>query len=266
MSSLISLAVYDTEENQRTKYTISTIESLKETLTEWSGDRIIVIDNGSCQETKDYLMDQLSYFNSPCYDRHNFTVITNPTNVGTAKAINQAWALRKPGEYLIKMDNDVVIHSYGWVEELEEAIERDPKIGIVGLKRKDLFESPYRNDMFKSELRMLPHKNGERWIIVEDVQHVMGTCQMYNPKLIDKIGGLYQMYGIYGFDDTMSAVRAKVTGFKSCFLPHIEIDHIDTGENPYQKEKEAYAASMMARFNQEKDEMLTGQRSIYVPL
>ncbi len=255
--ALIAMAVYDTAENQRSKFTKVTIESLLETV-DFNQHRLIIVDNASCEETKELLRKYSA--------AQSIMVITNEVNVGTAKAVNQAWKYREPGEHLIKMDNDVDINYVNWIEELEEAIERDPSIGIIGLKRKDLMENPFRNDMFKSELRMLPQERGQRWIIVEEVQHVMGTCQMYNYRLIDKIGGMYQMGGIYGFDDTMAAVRAKVAGFKSCFLPHIEIEHIDPGDNPYQKEKEKYALGMMDKFNEEKNLMLTGQKSVYVAI
>jgi GT2 family glycosyltransferase len=161
------------------------------------------------------------------------------------------------------MDNDVIIHSDTWVDELEQAIERDPTIGILGLKRKDLWETPNREDDFKSSLRMLPQKEGERWIVVEDVNHVMGTCQMYNYRLIEKMGGLYQMGSLYGFDDSLAAIRCKVAGFKNCFLPHIEIDHIDKNETPYWKEKNKIALEYMAKYNEVKDAYLSGSMSIY---
>jgi GT2 family glycosyltransferase len=163
------------------------------------------------------------------------------------------------------MDNDVIIHSSGWVDELEDAIERDPRIGIIGLKRKDLFENPIRNDGYKSELRMLNPIHGEKWIIVEEVQHVMGTFQMYNYRLIDKIGGMMQP-GLYGFDDSLAAVRCKIAGFKNCFLPHIEIDHIDNLETPYWNEKRELAGKDMSEYNRIKDAMYLGTESIYLEL
>lgn len=254
--SLIAIAVYDTVENNRTELTIKTIESLLDSI-DFVKHRLFVIDNGSCQKTKDFLQ------------RYNriFTVINNETNLGTAKAINQAWKLRGPAEHLIKMDNDCIVYSDGWVNELEAAIERDPEIGILGLKRKDLLEDPNSKDPnWKTTLRMLPHKQGERWIIVEDAPHIMGTCQMYNYRLIDQIGGLYQMDGIYGFDDSLAAIRCQLAGFKNCFLPHIEIDHIDPGGDLYTKEKQDYAGKLMARFNHEKELMKIGEKDIYYPL
>ena len=125
-------------------------------------------------------------------------------------------------------------------------------------------ENPNRpdGDGYKSTLRMLAHQNGERWIIVEEVNHVMGTCQMYNWRLIDKIGGMMQP-GIYGFDDSLAAVRCKVAGFKNCFLPHIEIDHIDNTETPYWQEKRDMA---MKEYNRLKDAMYMGTESIYLEL
>jgi GT2 family glycosyltransferase len=248
--ALIAMAVYDTVENQRSKYTEVTLKCLAETVTD---DRIIIVDNASCEETKELLKA------SP------FEVITNKENVGTAKAINQAWAFKEPKQHLVKMDNDVDIQYYEWIKELEEAIDRDNNIGIIGLKRKDLLENPFRNDIYKSELRMLPHIIGQRWIVVEDVQHVIGTCQMYNYRLIDKIGGMMQP-GIYGFDDALAAVRCQVSGFVNCFLPHIEIEHIDTGENIYQKEKERLALNDMSEYNRLKNDLLTGRLNPFVKL
>lgn len=254
--TLIALAVYDTEENKRTEYTVKTLESLYKQI-RFTSHRVIVVDNASCKETKGVLD----------FWKNRFEIITNPTNVGTAAAINQAWALRKPNEHLIKMDNDCIVNYEGdWVGEMERAIERDPSIGIIGLKRKDCIEEPTRSDWYKSELHMLPHTPGEPWVVVEKVNHVMGTCQMYNHRLIDKIGGMYQMGGIYGFDDALAALRCQLAGFYNCFLPHIDIDHIDRGDTPYQKEKEAYALSMMAKYNETKEAMKAGHMNIYFPI
>ena len=193
------------------------------------------------------------------------SVITNDVNVGTAKAINQAWKFRKPLEHLVKMDNDVQINYIGWIDELEEAIERDPQIGIIGLKRKDLMENPYRSDMFKSTLQMLTPLHGVKWVIVENVDHVIGTCQMFNYRLIDKIGGLMQP-GIYGFDDTLASFRSKIVGFRNCFLPHIEIENLDVNENPYWLEKRNLAMKDMNTFNKMKHDIESGILAIKVEL
>jgi len=249
--ALISMAVYDTVENKRTEYTAKTLECLLQTVN-LARHPVHVIDNGSCDSTKNLLKKFDAYI----------TIHTNQENLGTAKAVNIGWKHRQPGEHCIKIDNDVVIHSKGWACELEEAVKLDPSIGIVGLKRKDCWENPnHENPHYKSTLDLIGGGNN-KWIPIEKVNHVMGTCQLYNSDLLDKIGYLYQPR-LYGFDDALAAVRCQVAGFYSCFLPHIEIEHIDTGETPYQGWKERHSGEDMAAYNLLKNSYINGTKSIY---
>lgn len=247
------MAVWDTEENGRTAYTARTLESLRDTVS--GTHRIVIVDNGSCEETKQLLAR---------YESEGLiTVITLTENIGTARAVNKAWELRNKGEHCIKMDNDVVIHSAGWVNEMEACIALQPLIGIIGLKRKDCWEYPANPDPFyRSRLELLPHVAGEPWRVVEVVNHVMGTCQMFNSALLDKIGYLYQPR-LYGFDDALAAVRCDVAGFASCFIPHINIDHIDTGDTAYQGWKHKVAGEDMDTFNEIKNAYRSGKRPIF---
>jgi GT2 family glycosyltransferase len=253
MTPLIAMAVHDTEENKRTDYTKRTIEeSILPT-----GAIPYVVDNASHEPTSQYLRH--------LHDHGCIHLITNLTNVGTAKAVNQAWEHRARGQHAVKMDNDVIIKSTTWIDELAEVFDRDPSIGIVGLKRKDCWESTIHPDPFyRSSLWQLPQVAGQRWITVEKVNHVIGTCQMFNSALLDKIGYLYQPR-LYGFDDALAAVRCQVAGFASAFLPHIEIDHIDTGETSFQGWKERHASEDMAEFNRLKEAYRNGSRPIFEP-
>jgi GT2 family glycosyltransferase len=251
--ALVSMCCHDTVENKRSKYTSQTLESLANTV-DFSQHRVIVIDNDSCIETKNILKD---------YDQF-ITVITNTENVGTAKAINQAWAYRKPNEVLIKMDNDVVINNYGWVEEMELAMKLGG-YGIIGLKRKDLMQSPNASNHWKTELKMLPHEKGDNWVVVEESADIMGTVQMFHPELINKMGGLMQA-GVYGFDDTLACIRAILLGYKLAFLPHIDIAHIDIGGDAYTEWKRKYAGEKMEEFYKIKDGLINGTIPIKVEL
>lgn len=246
--SLIAVAVYDTEENKRAELTEKTIESIISTV-DFSKHRLIIIDNASCQKTKDLL----KYFNT----------ITLEDNIGTAEAINIAWRERKKGENCIKMDNDVVIKVKGWVDEMDEAIAMDPSLGQVGLKRKDCWEYPeHENAEWRSQLLMLPHKPGERWIVAEQCKHIIGTCVMHSSALLDKVGYLYQP-GLYGYDDVLMSWRSHLAGFKNVFLPHIEIDHIDPGDTPYQGWKEKHSGQYSKLVSDIVDEYISGKRTLY---
>jgi len=251
---LIAMAVHDTEENKRSELTAEVIQKL---YSQYVIDEheVWVIDNNSCQQTKDVLKlwAMGGYIN----------LITNEQNIGTAEAINLAWKHRKPGQHCIKMDNDVIIDNVDWVKQMVEAIEREPKIGIVGLKRKDCWEEPnHALPDWRSELIMLPHFAGQRWIIVEKCHHIIGTCQMYSSALLDKIGYLCQP-NLYGYDDVLASHRSTVAGMWIVLLPHIDIDHIDKGETEYQTWKEMHSAVVTQQVIKMTHEYYHGTRPIY---
>lgn len=255
--ALIAMAVHDLEDNQRSELTRRTLVSIVRTVA-FSRHRLIIIDNGSCDETKRIIKNFTPV--------EGISVITLPQNAGTANAINRAWATRKPGEHCIKMDNDVVIHSKDWIEEMEEVIKRMPSIGQVGLKRKDCWEhTEHENPELRSRLIQLPHNPGERWVVVEQSKHIIGTCVMHNAALIDKVGGLYQP-GVYGYDDVLMSWRSALAGFVNVFLPHIDIDHIDPGGTAYQTWKERHAGKYQQGISDLVDDYISGAESIYYPL
>lgn len=252
MKALIAMAVHDTAENKRTELTSKTLASLH-----YNGildkHNFYAIDNNSCKETKDLLNRYKNFI----------TIITNEENIGTAEAINKAWKFREKGQHAIKMDNDVIIHSDTWVEQMIESIERDSKIGIVGLKRKDCWERPNHPQAdWKSELIMLPQLAGQRWIIAEKCHHIIGTCQMYSDALLEKIGYLYQP-SLYGYDDVLASHRSTVAGFINVFLPHIEIDHIDPGQTEYQSWKEKHSSEVTSEVIKITHEYYRNERPVF---
>ena len=256
---LIAMAVWDTPENQRHECTRKALFSLREQV-DTAKHRIYIIDNGStCPKTLN-LIDALVNGGLGM----KATIFVNNKNVGTARAINQAWKEKLLGEHCVKMDNDVVVSQPNWPDLMEEVFRRDPSIGICGLKRKDVEESPLNSHPFyHSELQMLPHERGQRWVVVENVNHVIGTCQGYSSSLLDKIGYLCQMGGLYGFDDALASARCRLAGFRSVFLPAVDIDHVDNCEPQYQRWKQEYAGQMMAEYNELLDDYKSGRRSLY---
>lgn len=247
------MCCYDTEENGRTEYTRRTLESLLFTV-DWSKHRLIIVDNNSCVETKALLKN---------HKLPEWTLITLSKNIGTAKGINMGLRMRNPQEFCVKLDNDVVIHQNGWVDEMEEVFSRDPTIGIVGLKRKDIdFDANHENPSYRSKLIQLPHKPGETWITVEGGGQIMGTCTMFNWRLVDTIGGMKQIL-VYSLDDTLYDLRSTLAGFWNCYLPHINIDHIDDGSNPYTQQKHKIALDSWTEYMALHEAYCNGTRPLY---
>jgi len=261
--ALISMAVYCTEENNKKDIFEQTIEGLIETV-DFDKHRIVLIDNASCEDARKLIRK---------YNRPGFIqVIHNDENLGTAGAINLAWKTRQPGECVVKIDDDCLIHDAGWADRMEEAIRRGPEIGVLGLKRIDLAQNPHFPDpnnpdrlwaeKYRSSLRMLPPYFGAPWMVVEDSEDIMGTCHMINPALLDKIGYLFQPR-LYGFDDSLICIRSRVAGFKNCFLPEVRISHIDPGGGIYQEWKRVESGKDMTEYNKYKHGYLDGSISIY---
>lgn len=249
------MAVYSTLENKKDECLFKTLHSLYNTV-DFSKHRLILSINSSTPETLRILTEEFGGIIQQ--------VIYNPSNLGTAEAINRAWKLRAFGEHAIKMDDDIVIHQAGWLDQLEYVVARYPEIGQAGLKRKDCIEAPWRadNDFYKSKLEMMPHNPGEKWIAVEKVNHVMGSCVLHSASLLDKIGYLWQP-GVYGFDDSFMSLRSQLAGFTNVFLPHVEIDHIDAGATPYQKWKEHKASDKWDEYVRVHREFSNGSRPLY---
>lgn len=258
--ALIAMCIHDTLENERTKYTDRTFHSLLKTV-DFKKHRIGIFNNGSCEYSKDLaegFMSAMKYVNPDSF------LINSDTNKGTAFGINEVWRHRKEGEHCLKLDNDVEFFTDNWLDQLKEAVERDPSIGICGAKRKDLLESPTQeNEWFRSTLEMLPHENGQKWIVAEFVQHVIGTCQLYSDKFLKEFGYLWQK-SVYSLDDSYAAHRAKVLGYRCAFLPHIEIDHIDTAEAvDYIQWKRDEAGRQMQDYNRIVDGLYSGKINPY---
>lgn len=259
--ALIAIATHDTIENKRTEYTRAAFLSLVETV-DFKKHRLFISDNGSCDATKELYKTVISYIQK-YGNLENVGVIMNNENIGTARAINRCIAKRRPGEHVVKIDNDVVVRKSGWVDEMEEAISIDKKIGIIGLKRKDLEQRPdHENPAYKSELIMLPHERGERWVVVEKSSDVMGTCVMHSSDLLDRIGGLVQP-SLYGFDDVLACIRSRIAGFYNCFLPHFEIEHLDAGGDIYCAWKTKHSGEQWDAFHKLVAAYNNGEISIY---
>jgi len=262
--ALIASAIYDTQENGRDQYTERFLFNILRPRTQEHTDpkhTFVFVVNAATPRTLDNLADFASKH------RYPVQVITMPENVGTALAINQAWKLRAPGENAVKMDNDVEIHAIDWIERMEDALQREPKIGLLGLKRKDLWQHPGHPDPFyASTLHFIPDGpgDGRPWVIVEKTDDIMGTVQMYSSACLDEIGYLWQP-SLYGYDDGIACERVRKAGFETAFLPCIEIDHPDPGGNDYQAWKEEQAKKYSPNFHEAREAVRDGRLPVYVP-
>ena len=256
---LIAMCVYSTEENKKDACLRQTLNSLAVTV-DLTRHRLFLSINGATNETMGIIQE--------CLDSRPYTIIDNKENLGTAKGINACWKYRTEGEHCLKIDDDIVIESPGWVDILVEALVRDPKIGQIGLKRTDLAQSPIaENKEWRTRYELLPHQPGWRWMTIEVSDDIIGSCVLHSSALIDKTGGLFQGDGnLYGYDDSLKSCVSRLAGFKNCFYPHILIHHVDQEPTPFWAWKRKEAGKMQSIFHKIREEYKNGSRSLYTPL
>jgi GT2 family glycosyltransferase len=255
---LIAMCVFSTEENRKDVCLEKTLISLKKTVN-LKEHRLFLSINGLTSETLRII--------HTCLQGVPYGIVHNSENLGTAKGINRCWSLRQTGEHCLKMDDDIVIYNEGWLNILVEALSRDPSIGQIGLKRKDLAQNPNRTDWAQSKLVRLPHSTGQIWIDVEFCDDIMGSCVLHSGSLIDKTGGLFQCEGnLYGFDDNIKSIVSMKAGFKNCFYPHVQIDHIDNERTGYVDWKQENAAYFRNEFDVVKKKIFNGKMNLYTDM
>ena len=255
------MASYVTETNNRLEYAKETLCSLLWNV-DFSKHQLFISDNGSCKEMLDFydwFKNEFELFNVKEY----LTISYNGKNLGTAEAVNLGIRTRKPNQYVIKIDSDVTINTENWVDEMEECFERCPNLGILGLKRTELIQHPeHENLAYRTQLKFLPHERGDSWVVIELCKDIIGTCTMFSPKLLDKVGYMFQP-SHYGFDDNLMSLRSELAGFENAFLPTIPIVHLDDGEGEHVKEKQKHAGEIIAEFSEIAEDYKKGVRDIY---
>lgn len=236
MSSLIAECIYATAENGKLKYAKACLESLLDTVN-LDNHRLLITNNSQFKEAIDWLQTIEA-------KHKNITVTNMPKNIGTARGINHALYQRKPGEYVCKVDDDLTWEKSGWLEAMEFEIKLRQRIGILGLKRDDVYGE------------MIPEDN-LLWC-----HDIFGTCTMYNPLMLDKVGGLNQ-FSTYGYDDSIFSVRSEAAGFKNAFLSTIKITNLDEGGTPYTEWKKREAGVYLQEASIYMDKIRKGELSYY---
>lgn len=236
MSTLLCQCIYATKDNNKLPIVKDCIASLMATVN-LKKHRWIVINNSCWKETEDYL-DSLQT------DGLNVTVIHLKENVGTARGINIGLRCREPGEMCGKIDDDLTWEKAGWVELMEREIKKRPEIGILGLKRDDVY-----GEMIP-EGKLLWNRD------------IFGTCTMYNPAMLDKVGELCQ-FTSYGYDDNILSVRSEAAGFRNAFMRYIKINNLDRGDTPYTEWKKREASVWIQEASIYMDLIRTGKISYH---
>jgi GT2 family glycosyltransferase/tetratricopeptide (TPR) repeat protein/2-polyprenyl-3-methyl-5-hydroxy-6-metoxy-1,4-benzoquinol methylase len=175
---------------------------------------LIVVDNGSSDGTQQLLRST-----------EGVRVITNPTNVGFSKGVNQGLRAAE-GTNLLLLNNDTVV-TPGWLPRLLRCLYSEPSVGAVG---------PLTNAASGPQQIPVPYPtlaglDGFAWDLgrgggeYQEVARVVGFCLLMRREVFEKIGPFDEQFGLGTFEDDDYCLRIRKAGYRllinrGCFIHH----------------------------------------------
>ncbi|NBU91686.1 MAG: glycosyltransferase [Flavobacteriia bacterium] len=217
----------------RRLYLEKTLEALLDSLTDRHEVEIILVDNGSEDDSPQLIREWLQQ-----------GIIDNAllfgTNQGISKGFNSGFALSHPqAKFLIKLDCDIVIHHRGWLEEMEQIFEDHHQIGLLMLFQEN---HPTMKDCARTQL-------GQRTFISLNEIIVGSACFTIPRKTIDAIGYFFEDHDyLLFYDDIDYYIRLEMIGKEAYYLlSHTSSyqEHLDASfYEEYDKSKDPLYARM----------------------
>jgi len=206
------------------EYTKNCIERIYQTSAFFSIE-VIIIDNNSEQETKDYL--------SKISDLAN--VIINQENVSFSKANNQGADIAK-GEYLIFLNNDTEVKE-NWLENIEKGFAEDKKIAIQGAKllypnnkiqHAGIVYGPLKEGLnHHYHIYLSADSNDEKVNKFREFQMITGALLSIRKDVFNKVDGFDENY-YFGYEDLDLCLKVREIGYKVMYNPKVVATHFES--------------------------------------
>lgn len=181
---------------------------------------VVVVDNGS----KDDSVAVARASASPPVQ-----LVVNTENRGFCAANNQGIAVSR-GEFVALLNNDAEADP-GWLAALLQAVESNPRIGMVASKIL-VAENPKIIDkvghLIYPDGQNRGRGHGEldigQYEHPEDVAWPDGCAALYRRSMLDRIGGFDEDFFAYA-DDAELGLRARIAGWTAVYAPAAVVLH-----------------------------------------
>jgi len=240
---------------------------------------LVLIDNGSGQETKDYIVELKK--SGPI---KNLEVITNEKNMGFAYATNQGMKL-KPDHDIVWMNSDMIIPSISdsfyaaypflkewfdddpkvtcWLSAMQEAAYKGENVALVSAKilfldgriqavGAEMLRSFYGVPKHGNEVDVGQCNN------VEFIHSAMGTGVFIKRDVLNEVGLLDEAYESY-YEDTDLCERIEDAGWLMLYLP-ITLVHVGGSTRKNNFNNKEYINNV---FNKSRETYITKWKSKY---
>lgn len=215
--------------------------------TSYSNYEVIVIDNGSVEETTKRLFDRLP--------RDRFKVIRDDSPFNFSALSNTGASVAR-GEILCFMNNDVEILNSDWLEEMVSFAAR-PEIGCVGARLwypdgtlqhggVILGIGGVGNHAHYHLARGNPGYFG-RAVLHQSFSVVTGACLLIRRSTFDDVDGFDASLAV-AFNDVDLCLRVREAGYRNIWTPYAELIHHESASRGIEDNPEK-----LSRFNSEVD-------------
>lgn len=241
------------------KMTLDCLESLRDIKCGDFEVEIVVVDNGSTDNSVESIKNQISLASQSEAGRaktkiinEKLKIIENEKNLGFAEGNNVGikYALENRADYVCLLNNDTRVDK-NFLRELFKSAESDEKIGLVG--GKIYFEKGYEfhknrylekdlgkviwyagglidwNNVYASH-RGVDEVDRGQYDSETETAYINGCLMLVKKEVFNKVGLFDKKYFLY-FEDADFSVRAKKAGFTLYFNPRAKIWHLISGSS-----------------------------------
>jgi GT2 family glycosyltransferase len=194
--------------------------------TDLGGARVLVVDNGSTDDTPSRLAAMRAERGWP-------EVLRLPENVGFVRGNNAGIAAVDPTSDVVLLNNDIVFHQRDWLVRLR-ACAAAPDVGVVGCRLtlpdgRLLHAGTYLlpDTVWGQQIGSLEKDVGQ-YSSDRDVEGIVFACAYLRREVIHAIGGLAEDFESY-FEDTDYCLRARQAGFRVVSCGGVTLVHDEHG-------------------------------------
>lgn len=180
---------------------------------------LIIVDNGSKNDTVDYLKAFAS--KTP-----NVVLQVNEKNLGFAKANNQGFRMSE-GEFIVFLNNDTIVTA-GWLHRLWHHLSKDNNVGMVGpvtnsIGNEAKIDVSYRylDDIQTFGAQRAKDFSGKAF----SIKVLALYCCMISRDLFEELGGLDERYDVAMFEDDDLAMKVREKGLDLLCAEDVFIHH-----------------------------------------
>lgn len=195
------------------------------------GYEVIVVDNGSTDNTIEYLEENYPYVKS----------IRNEKNLGTSE--RNKGIMAATGKYIAFIDSDIEFIEENTFDKLISILDSDIRIGLVSpklildngetqlscknflsvytpiLRRLDFISAIKETELYKKQLMADWDHNA-----VREVDYTVAAFWVFKKEVVDKIGMLDTNI-FYAPEDVDYCIRVWKGGFRVVYVPHAKVKH-----------------------------------------